>query len=112
MSQLAIPANGWYAPPDLNVIPKRFSSRQTRTDTAADSDAPAPPTASDEEQHVYTPPIFDAEVYASSPKRAISLPKESGGQIYTPPANLYDVPEFALTDSEEPDDGWLARFQG
>lgn len=114
VSQLAIPANGWYAPPDLNIVPRRYSSHQTRTDTAVDSnDATSAQTPEEEtDQRVYTPPIFDAEVYASAPTRPVSLPKEYTGHVYTPPENLYDVPESAQADDGEPNDDWLARFQG
>jgi hypothetical protein len=43
--------------------------------------------------------------------RGLTTPKEYDGRIYTPPPDLYDVPEYAGTKSEEPDATWLSRFQ-
>jgi hypothetical protein len=108
---LAIPANGWYAPPDVTDVPKRYASRQTRTDTTASDAPPATGGADAQEQSIYTPPVFDAEVYASRPVRGLTTPKEYDGRMYTPPPDLYDVPEYAGTKSEEPDATWLSRFQ-
>ncbi|MGH2484530.1 MAG: hypothetical protein ACRDHE_00825 [Ktedonobacterales bacterium] len=109
---LAIPANGWFAPPDITDLPKRYASRQTRTDTTASAATPAPSDVDSPDQRIYTPPVFDAEVYASRPVRALTAPNEYDGRMYTPPTDLYDVPEYAGTESEEPDDTWLSRFQG
>jgi hypothetical protein len=108
---LAIPANGWYAPPDVTDVPKRYASRQTRTDTTASDASPVTGGEETQEQRIYTPPVFDAEVYASRPVRALTTPKEYDGRIYTPPPDLYDAQEYAGTENEEPDATWLSRFQ-
>ena len=110
--RLAIPANGWYSPPDITDVPKRYTSRQTRTDTAVER-ASASRTLTDPrdaETYVYTPPVFDAEVYAQPVTRPAHQPKEYTGQVYTPPETLYDVPEYTAGEREEPDTSWLARF--
>ena len=109
---LAIPANGWYAPPDINDVPKRYSNKPTRTDTAAKS----PSTSSSAEQetgdYIYTPPIFEPEVYTQPTARTFTQRAVSSGPVYRPPESLYDVQDYSVTArDDQPDDSWLARFQ-
>lgn len=91
LPNLASPQNGWVTPPDMFDVPKRYRNRQA-AEVTDEATATATPAEDTKVEHVYTPPIFDVEVYQAAPPARTYEPRIVNDEPgYMPPIEVYDL---------------------